>query len=160
MGQKLSALLCRIKGPEYVSGFVYQLSLGNYNRSFRPNRTGSDWLSRDGASVDAFLSDPLCGFRPTVGMFRDMLGGIRFIGDPANTAKMDPATPILFLSGDHDPVGSMGRGVRRVEKLFRDAGCRDVTVKLYPGGRHEILNETNRDEVRRDLLDWLEIHLP
>ena len=73
MGQALSALLCRLKGPDYVSDLVYSLSLGNYNRPFRPNRTDSDWLSRDEASVDAFLADPLCGFHPTVGMFRDML---------------------------------------------------------------------------------------
>ena len=159
-GQKLSALLCRIKGPDYVSPLVYQLSLGNYDRAFRPNRTDSDWLSRDQDSVDAFLADPLCGFQPTVGMFRDMLGGIRYIGDPVNAVRMDQYTPVLFLSGDHDPVGSMGRGVRRVEKLFREAGCRDVTVKLYPGARHEILNETNRAEVQQDLLDWLEKKLP
>ena len=110
--------------------------------------------------MDAFLADPLCGFQPTVGMFRDMLGGIRYIGDPVNAVRMDQYTPVLFLSGDHDPVGSMGRGVRRVEKLFREAGCRDVTVKLYPGARHEILNETNRAEVQQDLLDWLEKKLP
>lgn len=160
MGQALAALLCRLRGPEYVSGLVYSLSLGNYNRPFRPNRTDSDWLSRDEASVDAFLADPLCGFRPTVGMFRDMLVGIRFIGSPGNAAKMDPATPVLFLSGDRDPVGSMGAGVQRVVKLFRDAGCGDVTVKLYPGARHEILNETNRREVWDDLLRWLEKNSP
>ena len=159
-GRGLSALLCRIKGPDYVSPFVYQLSLGSYNRAFRPNRTDSDWLSRDQASVDAFLADPLCGFQPTVGMFRDMLGGILYIGSPANASGMDPDTPILFLSGDHDPVGSMGRGVRKVEKLFRQAGCRDVTVKLYPGARHEILNETNRSQVQDDLLHWLEKNIP
>lgn len=160
MGQALSALLCRLKGPDYVSDLVYSLSLGNYNRPFRPNRTDSDWLSRDEASVDAFLADPLCGFHPTVGMFRDMLGGIRFIGAPRNAAKMDPATPVLFLSGDRDPVGSMGAGVQRVAKLFTDAGCRSLSVKLYPGARHEILNEINRREVWDDLLRWLEKNLP
>ena len=160
MGQALSALLCRLKGPDYVSDLVYSLSLGNYNRPFRPSRTDSDWLSRDEASVDAFLADPLCGFHPTVGMFRDMLGGIRFIGAPCNAAKMDPATPVLFLSGDRDPVGSMGAGVQRVAKLFTDAGCRSLSVKLYPGARHEILNETNRREVWDDLLRWLEKNLP
>ncbi len=160
MGQALSALLCRLKGPDYVSDLVYSLSLGNYNRPFRPNRTDSDWLSRDEASVDAFLADPLCGFHPTVGMFRDMLRGIRFIGAPCNAAKMDPSTPVLFLSGDRDPVGSMGAGVQRVAKLFTDAGCRSLSVKLYPGARHEILNEINRREVWDDLLHWLEKNSP
>ena len=83
-----------------------------------------------------------------------------FIADQDNLAKMDPDTPVYFFSGDQDPVGSMGRGVKKVAGLFRRAGCRDVTVKLYPGGRHEMLHETNRQEVLADLLSWLEGHMP
>ena len=109
--------------------------------------------------MDAYLADPLCNFLPTVGMFRDMMGGLQFIADKANLSKMDKDTPIYFLSGDRDPVGSMGRGVRKVEELFRSAGCRDVTVKLYPGGRHEMFNEINRQEVFGNLLAWIESKL-
>ena len=88
-----------------------------------------------------------------------MMGGLQFIADRSNLAKMAKETPVYFLSGDHDPVGSMGRGVRKVAGMFRAAGCRDVTVKLYPGGRHEMFNETNRQEVFQDLLTWLESRL-
>ena len=135
------------------------LSLGAYNRTFKPNRTPSDWLSRDEAQVDLALADPLCSFMPTVGMFRDMMGGLQFIAGKANLSKMNRDTPVYFLSGDSDPVGSMGKGVRKVEEMFRSAGCKDVTVKLYPGGRHEMFNETNRQEVFQDLLDWIESKL-
>ena len=72
---------------------------------------------------------------------------------------MKKDTPVYFLSGDRDPVGAMGKGVEKVAGLFRDAGCTDVTVKLYPGGRHEMFNETNKDEVLADLLAWLESKL-
>ncbi len=159
-GKALASLLCAVRGPGYVSGLVYRLSLGSYGRAFRPNRTGADWISRDEAAVDAYQRDPLCTFQPTVSMFRDMLGGLQFIADRGALARMDRDTPILFLSGDQDPVGSMGKGVRKVAGMFRAAGCRDVTCKLYPGGRHEMFNEINKQEVLEDLLSWLERHLP
>ena len=158
-GKALSGTLCRLRGPDHVSGLVNDLSLGAYNRAFRPNRTPSDWLSRDEAQVDLALADPLCNFMPTVAMFRDMMGGLQFIADKGNLAKMNTGTPVYFLSGDRDPVGSMGAGVRKVEKMFRSAGCGDVTVKLYPGGRHEMFNEINRQEVFDDLLAWIESKL-
>ena len=158
-GKALSGTLCKTKGPDYVSKLVNDLSLGAYNRVFKPNRTPSDWLSRDEAQVDLALADPLCNFMPTVGMFRDMMEGLQFIAGKANLSKMNRDTPVYFLSGDSDPVGSMGKGVRKVEEMFRSAGCKDVTVKLYPGGRHEMFNETNRQEVFQDLLDWIESKL-
>ena len=85
-----------------------------------------------------------------------MLGGIQFIGKKKNLDRMDKRTPICFISGDRDPVGNMGKGVEKVARMFRAAGCRDVTVKLYPGGRHEMFNEINRDEVYADLIAWLD----
>ena len=159
LGKHVSDLLCRVKGPEHISDLVYSLSLGAYNKKFQPSRTSNDWLNRDEAMVDAYLADPMCSFVPTVSLFRDMLGGLQFIAKRRNLSRMDPNTPIYFFSGDQDPVGSMGKGVEKVVGLFRRAGCRDVTVKLYPQGRHEMLNELNRDEVMGDLLIWLETHM-
>ena len=159
LGRLLAGGLCALRGPEYVSDLVYQLSLGAYNRAFRPNRTTADWLSRDEGAVDANLRDPLCAFRPTVSMFRDMMTGLRFIARRDNLARMDRATPVYFLSGDRDPVGSNGRGVRKVYGYFQRHGTRDLKLKLYPGGRHEMLNEINRDEVYADVLAWLEGHI-
>ena len=160
LGRALSALECRRLGPQGVSPLVDTLSLGAYNRRFRPNRTSVDWISRDPAAVDAYLADPLCRSKPTVSMFRDMMEGLQFIAVRDNLRKMDPSTPVLLLSGDRDPVGGMGKGVRKVQNMFLDAGCTDVTLKLYPGGRHEMFHEVNQQEVFQDLLAWLEDRLP
>ena len=160
LGRALSALECRRLGPQGVSPLVDTLSLGAYNRRFRPNRTSADWISRDPAAVDAYLADPLCRSKPTVSMFRDMMEGLQFIAVRDNLRKMDPSTPVLLLSGDRDPVGGMGKGVRKVQNMFLDAGCTDVTLKLYPGGRHEMFHEVNQQEVFQDLLAWLEDRLP
>jgi alpha-beta hydrolase superfamily lysophospholipase len=159
LGKVVAGLLCAVGRADRPSALVTQLSLGAYNKKFRPNRTSADWISRDEAAVDAYLADPLCTFQPTAGMFRDMMGGLQYIASPRALAQMDRDTPIYVLSGDHDPVGGMGRGVEKVVSMFRAAGCRDVTVKLYPDGRHEMFQEQNRQEVLDDLLAWLEEHM-
>lgn len=160
LGKRISALECRRLGPRGVSPLVHTLSLSAYNRRFRPSRTPSDWLSRDPAEVDAFLADPLCQSRPTVSLFRDMMGGLQLIARRDQLARMDPSVPVCFLSGQEDPVGGMGRGVEQVVRMFQDAGCRDLSLHLYPGARHELFHEQNRREVWADLLDWLEDRLP
>ncbi len=160
LGWHMANVVCRTRGERTHSRLIERLSFGAYNRQFSPSRTPSDWISRDEAVVDAYRSDPLCQFLPTAGMFRDMMEGLQYIADRANLRKMDPATPVLFFSGDRDPVGQNGAGVDRVAGWFRQAGAEDVTVHLYPGGRHEMLNEINREQVLADLLAWLEQYLP
>lgn len=155
-GHLLTGVLGCGWGKRKVNALVKALTLDPYNKKFAPNRTSADWISRDTAVVDAYCADPLCSFYPTVGMNHDMLGGLRYIANRANLARMDTNTPVYFFSGDADPVGQEGQGVQKVAGWFRDAGGRDVTVKLYPGGRHEMLNETNREEVYQDVLGWLE----
>lgn len=110
--------------------------------------------------MDAYLADPLCSHKSSVSMFRDMMGGLQYIARRENLARMEPDTPVYFFSGDQDPVGGMGKGVRKVYAMFQAAGCRDVTLKLYPGGRHEMFNELDRQQVFDDLLAWLEAHMP
>lgn len=138
---------------------VESLAFGAYNKPFAPNRTEYDWLSVSESNVDAYIADPLCGGKPSVGLFYEMLGGIRFICAPKNVASMNLSTPILFISGDKDPVGDLGRGVKKAYESFRRAGVRDVQLKLYQGLRHEILNEDCRAVVYHDLWDWIEAHL-
>ena len=143
-----------------MGSFLTRTYLGAYNDQFKPNRTTADWISRDEKAVDLYLADPFCTFKPTAGLFRDMMEGLQFISNKKNLAKMDPNTPVYLFSGDNDPVGSNGRGVEKVCGYFRAAGTKDLTMKLYPGGRHEMLNETNKDEVFNHVLAWLEAHLP
>ena len=132
------------------------LAFGAYNKRFAPNRTPFDWVSLNEENVDAYMADPLCGGKTTLGLFRDMMGGIGFICDQKNINRMDKELPVFFIAGDQDPVGDMGKGVERAYAAFKKAGIRDVSLKLYHGLRHEILNEKTRQYVYRDVLDWLE----
>ena len=158
-GWHMANLVSKFSGPRAHSKLVEKLSFGAYNKQFAPTRTRADWISRDEAVVDAYIADPLCEFLPTAGMFRDMMEGLQYIANKNNLKKMDPATPVYIFSGDHDPVGGNGEGVQKVAGFFREAGTEDLTVKLYPDGRHEMMNELNRDEVFADLLAWLENHM-
>ena len=143
-------------GRKAYSAKADQLAFGAYNKPFAPNRTRFDWISASEANVDAYIADPLCGGDTTLGLFRDMLGGLGIITKQANIERMDKDLPVLFIAGDQDPVGEMGKGVRRAYQAFRKAGVGDVSIKLYHGLRHEILNEASRRYVYQDVLDWLE----
>ena len=134
------------------------VSFDVYNKHFKPNRTPFDWISANEENVDAYMADPLCGGKTTLGLFRDMMGGIEIITKQSNINGMDKNLPVFFISGDQDPVGDMGKGVERACAAFKKAGLHDVSIKLYHGLRHEILNEKTRQYVYRDVLDWLESH--
>ena len=136
-----------------------KLAFGAYNKRFAPNRTAFDWVSLNEENVDAYISDPLCGGKTTLGLFRDMMGGLGIITNQSNLEKMDKNTPVFFIAGDQDPVGDMGKGVEKACGCFKKAGMRDVSIKLYHGLRHEILNEKTNQYVYRDVLGWLEAHL-
>lgn len=159
-GLTLCSLLAKLKGGDHRSPFLKTMLFGSYNRAFKPNHTDCDWVCSDPEVVDAYCQDPGCQFLPTVSLYRDMLGGLLFIGDPDNLALMDKHTPVRFFAGALDPVGEAGKGVERAYQGFVNAGCTDVQCKLYPGGRHEVLNENFKAEVYADVLAWLEEKLP
>jgi alpha-beta hydrolase superfamily lysophospholipase len=138
------------------SSILHAMSFGDYNRAFKPVRTEADWLSRDAAEVDKYCADPACGFVLTTQGWIDVLGLIMAIQKLANVRKMPRDLPVYVFSGEEDPVGDRGAGVRATLALFAQAGLSRVTHRLYPGGRHEMLNETNRDEVQRDVIAWLD----
>lgn len=147
------------KGARYGSEMLQNVMFGAYNRGFEPRRTPFDWISRDTETVDRYMADPDCGGTTTAGLVRDMLGGIAYMSKKQNLERMNKKLPVLFFSGSEDPVGEKGEGVFRAYAAFMKVGMEDVTLKLYPGGRHEMLNETNREQVRRDILDWMETKL-
>lgn len=130
------------------------LSFGAYNKQFKPQRTEFDWLSTNTESVDRYIEDPLCGFVFTSYAFLDLFNGLSEIAG-RTWAERVPNKPILLIAGDHDPVGSNGKGVRQVAKWLKSTG-HEPCLKLYPNGRHEMLNEPNREEVYRDVLLFLE----
>lgn len=159
-GRVIATAESRRVGERNSSPAIQKLAFETYNKAFAPNRTAFDWVSSDDAAVDGYVSDPYCGGNPSVGLFREMLEGIAFITRQRNVELMNRNTPVLFVSGGEDPVGERGKGVRRAYQSFHRAGVRDLTVKLYPGARHEILNDVCRTEVYGDLAAWLLARLP
>lgn len=160
---KLGIQLCRREekrlGATGRSDLLQNLVFGTYNRKFRHARTPNDWICSDPAVVDAYTADPLCGFHPTVGLCKEMMLGMAMNQQPGNLENMPKNVPVLIFSGALDPVGNMGRGVRKTARVFQKLGMADVTCKLYAGGRHEMLNEPNRQEVYNDVLQWIHGHL-
>lgn len=137
-----------------------KLTFGQFNSKFKPNRTDFDWLSRDEAEVDKYVADPLCGNVFSAAFYADLLGGLQQINSASAFAAVPRDLPILVISGELDPVGDNGKGPREVADKYRKAGVTDVTTTIYPEGRHEVLNDSNRDEVTADVLAWLDQHLP
>ena len=160
VGKGVAALEARSLGRRHTSKLMNALTFGQYNAAFKPTRTDFDWLSRDPAEVDAYIADPRCGEVFTAGFYVDLLGGLAQINREDQVARIPSGLPVLFISGDKDPVGGKdGAGVKAVAAQLTKVGVRDVTLTLYPGARHELLNETNRDEVTTDVLTWIAAHL-
>ncbi|WP_339543599.1 alpha/beta hydrolase [Pseudomonas sp. RA_35y_Pfl2_P32] len=142
------------QGPTGRSALLEWLSFGSFNKAFKPNRTAFDWLSRDPDEVDKYTQDPLCGFRCTNQLWIDMLGGLQQISKASNLAQVDPGLPLLVIGGECDPV-SEGKRLTSLADALRRAGSQCLELKIYPQARHELFNESNRDEVTADLLTWL-----
>lgn len=155
-GVLLARLEARLRGETTPSQWVQQAAFRQYNAVFAPTRTDADWLSRDPAEVDAYVADPLCGFPLTAGAWRDFLVGKSGLGDQTLLRRIPPALPLRLIAGDRDPVGEQGAGVRRLLDTYRRAGLTRVSMQLYPDARHELLNESNRDEVTRDVIAWMD----
>ena len=154
-GNAAASVMAKLSGAMGDGAKLDSLAFGTYLNKIENPRTKFDWLSRDTEQVDKYIADPLCGFVGKIGLYRDMMQGIKFITDKKNIAQMNKEKPVYFMSGDGDPVGDYGKGVERAYKAFCDAGLHDVFMRLYPGGRHEMLNETNKEQVYQDILSWL-----
>lgn len=155
-GLFMGNLVTGLRGAHHYSKFLNNLAFGSYNKIYENPKTEYDWLSRDEANVQKYIDDPLCGFIPSCSLFRDMMTGVKFITNKKNLTAMNKDIPVYFMSGDMDPVGECGKGVQKAYNNFLKAGMKDVSIKLYPGGRHEMLNEINKDEVYADILAWLD----
>ncbi|MBP1905198.1 alpha-beta hydrolase superfamily lysophospholipase [Paenibacillus turicensis] len=151
----IAKLECKWYGDRHPSKVLNALSFGSFNHNFRPVRTPFDWLSRDEQVVDAYMENPYCGFLCSAGFFAGLFALLHELHKPAMVQQLDPDKPVYIVSGSQDPVSHFGVGIRRLVQLYHSAGLRDVEVKVYEGGRHEILNEINRDEVIGDILTWL-----
>lgn len=156
---KLGMLVCRalakVKGWHYRSRLVDSMAFGGYNRGLKNPRTDKDWLTKDEKIVDAYLADERCTFRFTLNAYYNMFLGIYKLASENYLKKMPKNLPVLFVAGAEDPVGACGKGVMQVYARFKELGMRDVKCRLYPGDRHEILNETDREKVYSEIYTWI-----
>ena len=143
-------------GTRGKSGLLDKLGFGNFNRPFEPARTELDWLSRDEAEVDKYISDPLCGGPYSCGLWLGLLGGLFDVASDAAISRVPSDLPILISGGESDPVGG-DSGMTRLAMHYAQTSHQRIKVKIYAGGRHEMLNETNLDEVTADWLDWVSV---
>ncbi|MCE5343251.1 MAG: alpha/beta hydrolase, partial [Eubacteriales bacterium] len=157
-GRAIAWLQCLFGGEKKPSKLLTDMSFAGYNKAWAPPRTPFDWLSADTGNVDRYMADPYCGFPFTAGGFRDLFRGLARLY-PKNLCAMEKTVPIRLFSGADDPVGARGAGVKITMRELLDAGIEDVSMKLYPGGRHEMLNETQRETVWNDLIAWVEEQL-
>jgi len=162
LAKTLLGVLGVVQNPEHRSMLFAALSIGPYNKPFADHgkaRTQFEWLSRDPQRVDQYVADQRCGGVFSLAADRLLMDVIARCNAPSAFQSTPKDLPLLLVSGEADPVGEMGAGVTKVADAYRAAGVRDVTLNLFPQARHELLNETNRDEVTADILAWLAAHL-
>lgn len=141
-------------GAHVNSPLLDKLGFGDFNKAFKPARTELDWLSRDTDEVDKYIADPLCGGPYATSLWLDLLGGLLRITSDNAISRIPAALPILITGGAADPVGG-DKGMTNLLQHYAQTGHQRLKVRIYPDGRHEMLNETNRDEVTNDWLDWV-----
>lgn len=151
----LAKIECKIKGRKVPSKFLDRMVFGAFNKPYKPARTDFDWLSRDNEQVDLYVNDPYCGGVFTTGFFLDFFSGLNEMFKTENTKKIPKELPMYIFSGELDPVGGkQGAMVKKTFKIYKNAGIKDIEIKLYPEARHEMLNETNKEDVYNDVIQW------
>ncbi|MDO4582411.1 MAG: alpha/beta hydrolase [Bacillota bacterium] len=155
-GRVLASLIMLFKGRDYKSRLMVGLCFGGYNKKFDAATRLPVWLSRDGQIAAAYAADPYCRFRPAAEMIRQIFIAMADKDKRRHLRRVKKAQPLLFVSGADDPVGGFGSGVSRIFSRYCKRGLTDVSLLLYPEGRHEMLNELNKRQVYDDILQWLE----
>lgn len=155
VGKAVATAQIKLMGPRSRGDILSRLSSTDYNQRIENPVNGSAWLSTDDQVCKAFEADPLCNFPFTAAGYRDLFTGLAEISSPQWAGKVPKDLPIFLIAGDQDPVGNYGEGPKQVAEWLRAAGVREVQLKLYPGMRHEVLNEIGKEEAYQDVLDWL-----
>ena len=155
MGRQITRAERLRLGARGKSKLVQSLTFDAFNKKFAPTRTAFDWLSRDRAEVDKYVADPLCGFAATVQLWVDLLDGWAAVSRPEHRKRVPRDLPIHVIAGGRDPVSGNARQIGPWIEEYRATGATNVELRVYPEARHEVFNETNRDEVTKNLLAWL-----
>lgn len=157
-GIAIAWLQMKMMGSSLRSNLLNKLSFGKFNSSFKPNRTNYDWLSRNNEAVDKYIADPQCGFICSASFFFYFFNGIKDAFKKTHIKNIPAQIPVYAFSGDNDPVGLFGKGFLTLINNWKAAGVKDISYNLYKGGRHEMMNEINRQEVIDDLITWIKKH--
>ncbi len=151
----MSSVIGFFCGKRHRSKFINSMSFGSYNKPFKPANTPFDWLTKDENIVQKYIADGRCGFIFTCSAYKDLATGLKIIRKKKNLKKMNKSMPVLFISGDQDPVGAQGKGVQQVYDKFVKVGMEDTEICLFENDRHEILNELDKENVYKKCCDFI-----
>ncbi len=154
-GILMASAIAKIKGSRYRSKLIDSIAFGSYNKKYDSVRTTFDWLTREEDIVDAYIASKYCGFLFTAAGYKDMFTILKTVSGPDWFASLNKDKPVLIISGAEDPVGSYGKGIQQVYDDIKSAGVKDASMKLYENCRHEILNELNREDIYKDIINWV-----
>ncbi len=155
IGKKIASRNVKKYGSTHPDKQMDKLSFGSFNKKIAGAKTPFDWLSRDEAKVKEYIDDPLCGFLCTSRFFCDLIDGVEMANDRHLASRLPADLPMLIISGTDDPVGKYGKGVKRVHELYQGSAIEDLSLSLIEGGRHELLNETDRETTMEYLTTWI-----
>lgn len=156
LGVYLADLLIRLQGEKHKSELLHSLCFGKFNSYFKPTKTDFDWLSRDAEEVNKYINDPYCGFICTTQFYYEFFKGLSNLHNKKYLTCIPKELPIYIFSGDKDPVGKHSKSIKKLIKLYRTMNVQNLEYKLYQDGRHEMLNEINKEQVIKDIIDWLD----
>lgn len=157
-GKSIVKVLKFIYGDKHRSKFIEKVMFGTYNKRFSDNSMGKEWLTKDEEIRKWYCNEPGCTFLFTLNGYELILETLGFIQRQTNIDKIPKNLPIYIVAGKDDPVGNYGKGVERVYNVYKKSGIKDISIRLYENDRHEILNETDRQMVYKDILTWLDTH--
>lgn len=150
----LAGAIAKIKGEKFKSKFIDGLAFGTYNKKITPSRTSFDWLTHENEIVDKYIADKYCGFLFTAAGYKDLFTILTRVSEKGWYERVNNSLPLFVIAGNEDPVGQYGKGVKQVYNDLKAAGCKDISLKLYDGMRHEIHNEIDRRSVYDDIGNW------
>lgn len=158
VGKSVANMNMKMTGKKKRSKFMTKLAFGDFNKKYKKPRTEKDWLTRDEQIVDKYINDPYCMQIFTSQFYTDLLHGVLDMNDFSNMLKLNKTTPTLLFAGDMDPVGDYGKGPQEVHDKFIRAGLKNIELTIFSEGRHEMLNETNKEEAYNLIFEWLKKH--
>ncbi len=156
MGKPMAKLLAIIFGKKSRSKFLTNMTFSGWNKRIEEKRTHRDWLTRDSEVVDKYINDPYCSQNFSNQFFYDLASGVSEMNKLENIRKVNLNTPVLIVSGAMDPAGNYGKGPKEIFEKYKSVGVKKIEIKLFDDGRHEIINETNREEIYSFIINWLD----